>query len=138
MIPKVYYLDDNLVAGQIMQISLNRYGFSKELHFFSNGFEFETFIKEKSKIPDQGTIIVFLDLNVPGYPGWDILEYYQSISPAPATAFQFIVLSSTLDPDDFDRARKYPFVLEFCTKPISKAWFEKLKQLEPLKTYFVG
>jgi hypothetical protein len=38
-----------------------------------------------------------------------------------------IILSSTIDPQDLNKSKEYPMVLDFLSKPISKEMLEYLK-----------
>ncbi len=45
-----------------------------------------------------------------------------------------IILSSTIDPEDFSRAKKFPVVAQFVSKPLSVENLAELKDNE----YFLG
>ncbi|HJV20708.1 MAG TPA: response regulator [Sediminibacterium sp.] len=75
---------------------------------------------------DKGTLI-FLDINFPGRGGWEFLDEYAGFS----SAANVIVLSSSIDNRDREKARGYKSVIDYITKPLSfdfiKTFFEQLQ-----------
>jgi len=71
--------------------------------------------------------LIFLDINFPGRGGWEFLDDYATISDAS----NVIVLSSSIDNRDREKARSYKSVIDYITKPLSfdfvKSFFEDLK-----------
>ena len=47
-----------------------------------------------------------------------------------------IILSSTIDPEDFSRAKKYDVVAQFVSKPLSVENLTELKENDFVKDYF--
>ena len=59
--------------------------------------------------------------------GWEFLESYMSKDYHDIfVSTRFIVLSSSIDPYDINRAKTYP-VIGFLSKPITKEMLENLK-----------
>ena len=71
--------------------------------------------------------LIFLDINFPGRGGWEFLDDYATISDAS----NVIVLSSSIDNRDREKARSYTSVIDYITKPLSfdfvKSFFEDLR-----------
>jgi CheY-like chemotaxis protein len=60
--------------------------------------------------------------------GWEFLDAYQECGYQNIfKEAKFIVLSSTIDPQDVEKAKKYSAVLDFLSKPITKEMLEDLK-----------
>lgn len=47
-----------------------------------------------------------------------------------------IILSSTIDPEDFSRAKKFPVVARFVSKPLSVENLAELKDNEYVQKFF--
>ncbi len=73
-----------------------------------------------SKIPD----VILLDLNMPVMDGWEFLDEFIKI-PCQKKITIFIVTSS-IDPQDMERARDYDKINNYLIKPISS---EKLQDI---------
>ena len=74
------------------------------------------------------TDLIFLDLNMPVMGGWEFLDHFSG-EPYKAlfNNIKVIVLSSTIDPHDIEKANTYPMVLQFMSKPITIEMLEELK-----------
>lgn len=98
--------------------------FSGETLVFSNGElalnAITEMIAKKESLPE----IIFLDINMPVMDGWDFLEEFETLSGTENVTIY--VLSSSVDPADAERARSYPHVKDYITKPLNR---EKLKEL---------
>jgi CheY-like chemotaxis protein len=86
---------------------------------------FSTLIQSnrKTTIPIlKTTSINFLDLNMPVMGGF--LDCFSSIDYSDFnTTTNVVILSSTIDPEDLEKANKYPMVIDFLSKPLhSQCW----------------
>ena len=75
--------------------------------------------------------LVFLDLNMPVMNGWDFIEKFSLDTNSAFKNTKVIILSSTIDPADFNRAKQYNVVSHFLSKPITQAMLEYLKKKIP-------
>ncbi len=71
----------------------------------------------------QGSLIpkiIFLDINMPVMNGWDFLEEFDKIKANFEQLPRIYLLSSTVDPEDYKKAKKFSLVQDFISKPLSK------------------
>ena len=132
MLDKILCVDDDQITLMLCRKVVERVEFAKEIITAKNGVEaieyFDTLFKER-KINDsiEYPKLVLLDLNMPVMDGWEFLETYMSKDYHNVfISTQFIVLSSSIDPYDINRAKTYP-VIGFLSKPITKEMLENLK-----------
>jgi CheY-like chemotaxis protein len=71
--------------------------------------------KSNSKRPE----LIFLDLNMPIMGGWEFLDHFTSLAYSDFNSVNVIVLSSSIDRDDLAKAKKYPIIIDFLSKPIT-------------------
>lgn len=71
--------------------------------------------KENEQIPD----LIFLDLNMPVLDGWGFLDQFQLQFPHFVSKIRIIILSTSNYVGDIERAKNYPFVSSFITKPLT-------------------
>lgn len=64
---------------------------------------------------------LFLDLNMPSMTGWEFLEKFTSFAESVKNQFDIYILSSSINPQDIERAKRNPDVIDFIEKPLSKA-----------------
>jgi response regulator RpfG family c-di-GMP phosphodiesterase len=52
--------------------------------------------------------------------GWDFLEEFEKIRSRFSSLPRIYLLSSTVDPEDYKKAKKFSLVEDFISKPLSK------------------
>jgi CheY-like chemotaxis protein len=105
--------------------------FSNEIITAQNGEEaliyFNTIRHAQTKSNEQPQLI-FLDLNMPVMGGWEFLDHFSSPEFSEFhTTVKVVVLSSTIDPEDLEKTKQYPIVIDFLSKPITRAMLDYLK-----------
>lgn len=102
--------------------------FTKSIMVFQNGQEaiqnLKPIIEKGENVPE----VILLDLNMPIMDGWQFLDEFIKI-PSQKEIVIFIVTSS-VDPADVQRAKKYDKVSNYLVKPI------RAEQLKDILTDF--
>ncbi len=80
-------------------------------------------LESKAKLPE----IILLDLNMPVWDGWTFLTKYNEL-PLENKPDVFIC-SSSIDPDDYTKAKQYKCVKKFYTKPLALHDISEMLQL---------
>jgi CheY-like chemotaxis protein len=96
------------------------------LREFHNGQSALDFFKRTKEENDELPDVILLDLNMPVLDGWQFLEEFSILCSERQACV--IVLSSSIDPNDLERAKHFPIVKKFVHKPISRATFESFIQ----------
>lgn len=134
MLNKILCVDDDAITLMLCKKVIERVSFAQEVLTAKNGEEAILFFNELATLfKKQETLtypkLTFLDLNMPIMNGWEFLDnYLQSGFHELFTEAKFIVLSSTIDPQDVEKTKRYPMVIDFLSKPITKEMLEDLKQ----------
>lgn len=68
------------------------------------------------KLPD----VIFLDLNMPRFSGWDFLERFKLFYASLPKEIKIFIMTSSVIPADKIRAAEYPFVNSFINKPLKQ------------------
>lgn len=109
---KIILIDDdgltNIINKRIIQMVNN----TIEVVVFTDIEAAEIFLKTADQ---SGEYLILLDVNFPFSNGWEFLENYKQFH----IQSKVIVLSSSIDTYDRDKARKYPMVVDYITKPLS-------------------
>ena len=75
--------------------------------------------------------LIFLDINLPGMDGFDFLDEYHQLAENLKSTAIIVMLTTSLNPDDRQRALRYSEVSDFENKPLTVA---KIKTI--IATYF--
>jgi CheY-like chemotaxis protein len=128
MLEKILCVDDDPITLMLCKKVIIKANFSKEILFAQNGQEAIELLLQLQK--EQKTLLpelVFLDLNMPVMNGWDFLNEVSNSLTIDLLNTKVIILSSTIDPADYEKAKEYKFVSHFLSKPITVDLLEKLK-----------
>lgn len=135
MLDLILCVDDDPITLMLCKMVINRSEFAKEIITAQNGEEALHYFDDL-KLNNLGSEIknyprlIFLDLNMPVMGGWEFLDHFTKEDYGnDFKNCKVIVLSSTIDPADIAKARTYPMVLDFLSKPISKEMLEDLKKV---------
>ncbi|RTY97085.1 response regulator [Flavobacterium sp. RSP49] len=129
MLDTILCVDDDPITLMLCKKVINKSSFSNEIITSQNGEEALKYFNTIRQNNDNKHYpqLIFLDLNMPVMGGWEFLDYFNSPEFSDFSAIKVIVLSSTIDPEDLEKAKKYPMVIDFLSKPITLSMLEYLK-----------
>ncbi len=78
--------------------------------------------RDPAKLPDY----ILLDINMPIMNGWEFLDEYKRLNIDPAGKCKIFIISSSVFSNDINKARSYPLVKDFISKPLN---VDKIKEL---------
>jgi len=133
---KIILIDDDFVYNLINEKFLKLIGFPGQIIPFTDANEALKFIQQPSQMEEfketKRPSLVLLDLNMPRLNGWGFLDIFQNFDDEVKKAFKVVVLTSSIDPLDMDKAAGYPSVEYFEVKPLKLETIYKLiNRLEP-------
>lgn len=130
MIKKILCVDDDPITLMLYKMVIAKASLSDTVIIAKNGQEaLEYYDNLKSNKDDCFPELMFLDLNMPIMGGWEFLDNFIEAKYKPYNEkTKIIVLSSTIDPNDIEKVKNYPIIIDFISKPITKEMLEKLKE----------
>jgi CheY-like chemotaxis protein len=113
---------------------LSKAQFSKQIDSVNNGEQALVYLDQLLNDIESKSIqvpqLIFLDLNMPVMNGWEFLDVFSQKKYLEVfSKTKIIVLSSTIDPSDIQKAKSYSMVVSFLSKPITKGMLDFLKTL---------
>lgn len=120
----VLLIDDDEATNFYHTVILEEESTDLYIHAVSSakeGLDFLLSQGEYAELPKPG--IIFLDLNMPGMSGWDFVNKYNQLSKEIHDQSVVVLLSTSLNPDDRERAAQIPIVAEFVNKPLTPETF---------------
>jgi len=120
-LPDFIIIDDdpinNLICQKMIELTIQ----GATVHTFTipeKGLEYimSAYIVENAK-----NAILFLDINMPHLNGWDVLERFKNFPDLVKQHIKIYMLSSSVDPQDQEKAGDSPLVSGFISKPLSQA-----------------
>ncbi|PBI85306.1 Response regulator rcp1 [Flavobacterium sp. ACN2] len=131
MLEQILCIDDDPITLMLCKKVISKSSFSHEIITAQNGEEalhhFNT-LKYTNDQAKKRPELIFLDLNMPIMGGWEFLDHFTSSDYKEFNTVPVIVLSSTIDPEDLAKAKKYPIIIDFLSKPITQPMLEYLKK----------
>ncbi len=126
---KVLVIDDSEVDRYIASRNLKKYEFAEEIvtkESANAGLEYLTSLAET---PEQLPQLIFLDIRMPEVDGFGFLEAYSKLAESIKANCIIMMLSTSLNPGDHERAVSNQYVNRFMNKPLDKAKLESLQNL---------
>jgi PAS domain S-box-containing protein len=121
---EVVLIDDDHVINFINARVIRLLFDSVKVKSFSQAEKALDYLRESDK---EGRKLIFIDLNMPGFDGWDFLESYQKLQ----VKSRIYILTSSINPRDIERSMDYKEVVKFLTKPLSVELLE-YERIRPL------
>ncbi|MEM6340411.1 MAG: response regulator [Pseudomonadota bacterium] len=119
-------IDDNPIDQRIYEKILMRSGLVNEVIVFSLAQPALDFLRTS---PDRQIDVIFLDINMPMMDGFQFLEAATAEFDTGFTRIVVAMLTTSLNPSDKERARKFSVVREYITKPLTKQHIEDIANI---------
>jgi len=130
-INRVLLVDDDDDANFFQERLIRKNNFAENIDKACNGVEaleyLQSCIKGKHALPE----IIFLDLNMPKMNGWTFLEKYNQLDDAVKSKITLIILTSSVNPDDAEKAKKTPQVKGYKNKFLNGSQLDEILKIMP-------
>jgi CheY-like chemotaxis protein len=117
---KFIVVDDDPGNNLICKYVIASIAPNASIHLFTDPEKTLEWIKEDyDSTHDQHTSL-FLDINMPIMNGWEFLDTFSSLPSLLQEKITIFILSSSIDPEDIEKAQKHPLVNGYYSKPLRK------------------
>lgn len=120
---RIMLIDDEKMDQMIYRRVLSRSGYASSVEGFPTAMAALEHLRNPANArPD----IIFLDINMPRMDGFEFLDAAISEFGADFTKAIVIMLTTSLNREDKERAAQYDVVKEFVNKPLSSSLLQQL------------
>jgi CheY-like chemotaxis protein len=127
----VMLIDDNEIDNLINQKIIEASGICKNILTHTSGRSGIEFLRNMEKLGDSvlGTLpeIIFLDIDMPLMDGFQFLEEFEKLSQQTKDYSKIIILTSSINPQDIGKSKKYEYVRQYFNKPLTQDGLKKLE-----------
>jgi CheY-like chemotaxis protein len=117
---RIVLVDDDPICHLITSKMIKRFT-THEVEAFTNPQEALTELMWRaSQAEDKFPDLILLDIDMPRMDGWQFLNEFHKLPPHILEDASIIMLSSSNHSSDVERAKKYPAVKDFFSKPFTE------------------
>jgi len=125
---KLVVIDDDPINHFLMQHILRGDVHFDRTTYALNGDLVLDYIEENKDSAEKLPDVIFLDLNMPQFSGWDFLDRFKQLYQTVTKDIKIFVMTSSIIPADRKRTEQYPFVKSFINKPLKQNSFRDISQ----------
>jgi CheY-like chemotaxis protein len=120
----VVVVDDDEIVLFLHTKIIQAVGLQESPKTFNSALKALEFFKS---VPEDAPILLFLDINMPVMDGWGLLDliHQEDFNKK----IEVVMVTSSVDQADKDRAKSYSKIIDFVEKPFSKANLLALKTI---------
>ena len=123
---KVLLIDDDDIVNSINKVIIKHAKFANEIVAETIASDAIDYIKNQEK---EGSLpeLIFLDINMPEMDGWDFVDEYVKLG-FEDNGPRIIMLTSSINPRDENRASLIDEITDFMSKPLSPELLDEIYQ----------
>ena len=122
----VLLIDDNDIDNLINSRIMTSHNFAAVVDIKTTTESALDLLRAMTEESDNLPSLIFLDLNMPVLDGFTFLKEFSKMNEAVKENCKVVVLSSSISPEDINRASTNPFVIKYINKPLSEMYLEAI------------
>jgi CheY-like chemotaxis protein len=126
MIESVMLIDDNRHDNFFHETAINDTGLARSVVKYQSAEKALEFLVRSAAAEDNIPPLILLDINMPGMSGWEFLTEYQKLPHHAQQKTAIIMLTTSDNPRDSERAKNEPALKGFLNKPLTEEMFDEI------------
>jgi CheY-like chemotaxis protein len=123
---RVMLIDDNDIDNLINSRIMTAHNFAASVDVKTSTESALDALRLMNENSDNLPSVIFLDLNMPVLDGFAFLEEFEKLSDFIKANCKIVVLSSSISPDDINRASTHKYVIKYINKPLSEMYLDAI------------
>ncbi|MFN3839789.1 MAG: response regulator [Cyclobacteriaceae bacterium] len=118
----VMLIDDNEIDNLINQKMIEAASITENIYTHTGAKSAIEFLKNMEHLDVADKVlpdIIFLDIDMPLMDGFQFLEEFEKLSTTAKKKCKIVMLTSSINPQDFNRSKKYENVKVYLNKPLT-------------------
>jgi CheY-like chemotaxis protein len=120
----VLLIDDDEPTNFLNKMIIEETGLVEEVKVAQSALEALDYLSGKGQAGANNELptpeLIFLDINMPAMDGWEFLEKYDQLSPEQKAAIIVVMLTTSFNPEDEQKAERISYISSYRNKPLTQ------------------
>jgi len=122
----ILLIDDDEPINFLHKMVIEKSDCAEKVEVKMNGIQALEYLRSEVNGQHPQPDLIFLDINMPAMNGWEFLDEYKKLSENMLAKLVVVMLTTSLNPDDHEKARAFGEIRGFHNKPLNVESLNKI------------